>query len=75
MKTFNFQGYKTIVIKEGFDVKANTQAQAIEILKKKDENGELDGQWFNWNETDWNEISEPPDFYCSDSNEEWMETA
>ena len=65
MATFSFTGYKTIVIKQGFDIEASTKEEAMAKLLEMEDDGDLNGEWFDFDTANI-ESPESPDFYDED---------
>jgi len=72
MATFTYTGWRTVVLKQSFEIEANTQEEANAILWKRQENFELGEQWFDLSTAEIKVVSdEEPDFY--DNNDDLVE--
>lgn len=67
-----FTGWKTFVIKQQFEIEADTLEDAKEILLTQESDYELDEHWLDYN-TNKIKSTEWPDFY--DENDNLVEVA
>ena len=70
-KKYNFTGWRTVVIKQHFEIEANSQEEANAKLWDMQNNFELDGQWFDYQTNKIKGDDEQPDFY--DDDDEFVE--
>ena len=66
-KTYTFQGWRTVVVKQSFEIEAKSQEEANAKIQELHSNYALEGQWFDYNTNDISEV-ESPDFYDEDDN-------
>ena len=63
MAKFSFTGWRTVVIKQSFEIEAVTQQQANAILWEQQDNFDLDQEWFDLSTAKIKGTDEDPDFY------------
>ena len=68
MTTYNFEGWRTITIKQSFSVEADSQAEANAKLWEMQNTRELDGKWYDYQTNEIKGDDEAPDFYDADDN-------
>ena len=66
-KKYTFEGWRTVVVKQHFEIEANSQEEANAKILELHNNYELEGQWFDYDTNSMNEV-ESPDFYDEDDN-------
>jgi len=68
MKKYNFDGWRTVTIKQTFSIEADSQEEANAKLWEMHNNRELDGQWYDYQTNKIKGDEEAPDFYDADDN-------
>ncbi len=68
MKDYNYEGWRTVTIKQYFTVKANSQAEANAKLWEMQNDYELEDEWFDYQSNKIKGSDEAPDFYDADDN-------
>ena len=71
MAKFTFTGWRTVVIKQHFEIEADTQEQANAKLWEMQDDFELDAEWFDLSTAKIKGSDEDPDFY--DAEDELVE--
>ena len=63
MATFSFTGWRTVVIKQSFEIEADTQEEANAKLWELQDGYDLDAEWFDLTTAKIKGSDEDPDFY------------
>ncbi len=71
MTKFRYTGWRTVVLKQSFEIEADTEEQARALLWQQQDGFELDPQWFDLSTARIKGSDEDPDFY--DKNDDIVE--
>tara|TARA_R110000822_G_scaffold42079_1_gene114728 strand:- start:222 stop:476 length:255 start_codon:yes stop_codon:yes gene_type:complete len=66
--TYWFTGWRQVVIKQSFDIEANSQEEANELIWELQNNYELNKDWFDFTTNKIADGDDSPDFYDSENN-------
>ena len=68
MANYWFTGWRQVVIKQSFDIEANSQEEANELIWELQNNYELNKDWFDFTTNKIADGDDSPDFYDSENN-------
>jgi hypothetical protein len=68
MATYTFTGWREVVIKQSFDIEADSQEEANQLLWELHNSYELDAEWFDYTTNKIKGDDQSPDFYDSEDN-------
>jgi len=68
MANYWFTGWRQVVVKQSFDIEADSQEEANELIWELQNNCELDQYWFDFTTNKIKGDGDGPDFYDSEDN-------